>query len=772
MTPAPPVTDRAPERAPECAPRPDPAAVPLFTRAPAPVLRPASGARWASGALFNPGAALSDDGTLRLLARGVAAGHRRVDVLHADEHEPRFGFEGYVSALGLATRQTDGTFALAPEPLLAPSGEEDRYGCEDARITRLGDRWWITYTALAEPAATATHGVGIALASTTDWQTVTRHGRIGPAVRDKDAALFPGLVGGRIAMFHRIAPDVQIVFFEDEEQLLAPGARFWDHELAHLDDSVVLRPERPWEAKKVGMGPPPIWTPEGWLVVYHAADAAHVYRAGLALLDLDDPRRVVARTRRPVLAPELEWERHGDVPDVVFPEGATVEAGADGQPALNLYYGAADCAIGHAHAPLADVLDLLREEAKNPALVPPVTFDYAGHRDRRRTLGVSAVAVERLWGGRPVLEPVPEHPWESGVVLNPAAVLVEPGPALDRMAAAWGLAEAHVDRLRNAGGACVMLYRAQGTAYRRDTPAGQHSASSLGLAVFTPDLQLVHRAAAPTIAPEAPFHDLGVEDARCTLVGDTYYLHYTGYTSDAGGGAALAHGAAGRVQLCLATTRDFASWTLHGPVPGDVNRHGDKNGALFPEPAARPGEAPRWWLWHRPMEGPRPMAMHLASAASPDGPWTSHGCALASYRFRDHALSWVGAAGPPVALPGSGGTGRFLALYHQGHLSFEGRRLYNLSAALVEPAAAEPVVARAEPILVPEGDAEQRGDPALGVDNVVFSCSNYVVGEHLVIPYAGADTRIFGARLVLADLVAHLHAVRDAAAEGAGAPLA
>jgi predicted GH43/DUF377 family glycosyl hydrolase len=324
---------------------------------------------------------------------------------------------------------------------------------------------------------------------------------------------------------------------------------------------------------------------------------------------------------------------------------------------------------------------------------------------------------------------------------------------------AWALADAQRDRLRNAGGACVMLYRAQGTGYFRETPAGPHYSSSLGLAVFTPDLRLVYRKADPAIAPDAPFHDLGVEDARCTRVGDTYYLHYTGYTSRPGPGTGgLSHGAAGRVQLCLATTRDFVEWTLHGPVPGDVNRHGDKNGALFPEPAGG-----RWWLWHRPMQGTHPMAMHLASADSPDGPWCSHGRALASYRFQDQALSWVGAAGPPVAL----GDGRFLALYHQGHLSFEGRRLYNLSAMLVEPAAPEPVVARAEPILLPEGDAEQRGDPALGVDNVVFSCANYVVGDHLVVPYAGADSRIFGARLVLADLVAHLDGVTAEAPEAA-----
>ena len=720
-------------------------ATPLFTRAQAPVLEPSADVPWASGAVFNPGAALDADGTLRLLVRGVPAGHRRVEIDHEDAYEASFGYDNYVSTLGLATRQPDGSFQLAHEPLLAPSGDVDRYGCEDARVTRLGDRWWVTYTALAEPAATANRGVGIALASTTDWRTVERYGRIGPDVRDKDAALFPEHVGGRIAMFHRIAPDIQVVFFEDEEQMMAPGSGFWDRAFSRLDDSVVLRPERPWEEKKVGMGPPPIWTPEGWLVVYHAADAHHVYRAGLALLDLDD-LRVIARTSRPVLVPERPFEREGDVPNVVFPQGAAVEDGD-----LHLYYGAADSTVGHAWAPLADVLGLLAEEGRVAPVVPTVTFDFAGHRDRRRTLGASPVAVERLHGGRPVLEPVSEHPWESAVVLNPAAVLVEPGPNLDRMVEAWGLDEGQRQRLGD--GACVMLYRAQGTAYPRDTPAGRHAASSLGLAVFTPDLHPVHRAAEPVIAPDEPFHDLGVEDARCTRVGDTYYLNYTGYTSSTGEGE-LEPGAAGRVQLCLATTKDFVDWTLRGPIPGDVNIHGDKNGALFPEPADD-----QWWLWHRPMAGKHPMSMHLASAPSPDGPWTSHGRTLASYRFHGHARSWLGAAGPPVAL----GDGRFLALYHQGHFSFEGRRLYNLSAMLIEPAAEAPVVARVEPILLPEGDAERVGDPELGVDNVVFSCANYVVGPHLVVPYAGADSRIFGARLVLEDLVSHLEQVAAAA---------
>lgn len=706
----------------------------LFTRRPAPILAPSPDVAWASGAVFNPGAVLDASGTLRLLARGVPAGYTKVAVDSPDPTEADFLYDNYVSRLGLATRQSDGTFRLDAEPLLAPSSDVDRFGVEDARITRLGDRYYITYTVLSEPAHCANEGVGIGLASTTDWETVDLHGRIGPAVRDKDAALFPALIGGRVAMFHRIVPDMQIAFFEDEEQLRAPGAAFWDRHLARIDEHVVMRPEARWEEKKIGIGPPPIETPEGWLVVYHGADRDHVYRAGLALLDLDDPRRVIARTARPVLEPTYDYEIEGDVPNVVFPQGAVVE---DGQ--LRLYYGAADTAIGEASAPLSDVLSHLDEEKKRWR-VPQVHMDFRGHVEQPRDLDAGAVPVERLHGGHPVLEPVSAHDWESRVVLNPAAVLVDDSDELEALMGTWALPEAARAALREAGGACVMVYRAQGTAYPRDTPHGGHIASALGLAVFTPDLRLVRRWAEPVIAPEAPFHDLGVEDPRCTKVGDTYYLHYTGYTSADRADPAFA----GRVQLCLATTRDFLAWDLHGPLGGDVNAHDDKNGALFPEPVEG-----RWLFWHRPMYGPHPMSMHLAEADTPEGPWRSRGSALASYRFSAHAASWVGAAGPPIAL----GYGQFLALYHQGHLSFDGRRLYNLSAALVDPAEADPVLARIEPILLPEGDAERVGDPELGVDDVVFSCAGYVVGDRLVVPYAGADSRIFGAALPVDALV-------------------
>ena len=117
------------------------------------------------------------------------------------------------------------------------------------------------------------------------------------------------------------------------------------------------------------------------------------------------------------------------------------------------------------------MLALLHEEGQRPTVVPPVTFDFRGDRDRRQTLGASPVPVERMHGGQPILEADPAHAWESGVVLNPAAVLVDDIDELEALMETWALDEADRDVLRDARGACVMLYRAQGTAYERTAGA-------------------------------------------------------------------------------------------------------------------------------------------------------------------------------------------------------------------------------------------------------------------------------------------------------------
>ncbi len=383
---------------------------PLFAKSPTPVLSPLPDVPWASGALFNPGA-WAEGGQVHLLFRSVPAGYERVEHGPDDPYEGDFGFEDYVSYIGYAT-STDGLhFTCRPEPILSPDQPFDRFGVEDPRITKLDGRFYITYTALSAPAFGDEDGVRIALASTGDFATVEKHGVIGPPMRDKDAVLFPRRIRGRIAMLHRVAPDVQLVWFDSLDELYDPPAALWQDHLRTLDEHVILRPARTWEAKKIGAGPPPIETDEGWLLVYHGVDHDHVYRSGLALLDLDDPRRVIARTAQPVLEPTFDFELKGDVDNVVFPSGAVVMDGS-----LHLYYGAADRVIGHAEAPMSDVLDLLREPEQRDGLLHRVYLTSLAHDWTPGSDGVTGgrsidapppLQPERLHGGRPVLEPDP-----------------------------------------------------------------------------------------------------------------------------------------------------------------------------------------------------------------------------------------------------------------------------------------------------------------------------------------------------------------------------
>jgi predicted GH43/DUF377 family glycosyl hydrolase len=346
------------------------------------------------------------------------------------------------------------------------------------------------------------------------------------------------------------------------------------------------------------------------------------------------------------------------------------------------------------------------------------------------------VRADRLFGGAPILQPNPANSWESRVVLNPAACLVEAGPHLDALLAAWQLPEPSERKLREAGGACVLVYRAQGEV----EPEKDAAPSYLGLAVFTPLLELVHRWDQPTLRPQEAFHNLGLEDARCTRIGERYFLHYTSYAE-----LSPEDDVPNRiVRICLAKTQDFLQWELLGPVHGDVNIVDNKNAALLPEPVEG-----RWILLHRPMSGPDAMTIHWATASVPEGPWEDQGMLMPGYDYAEFARSWIGAGGPPIAL----GDGRFLAIYHQGHYASDGTREYDLAAALLDFRREDPVVARIEPLMRPTGAAEQVGDAELGVDNVLFVCGGYRWGEHLVLPYAAADSRIFGATLPFEDLV-------------------
>ena len=250
-------------------------------------------------------------------------------------------------------RSDDGRtgWRVDPEPTLMPDPDhhpEEVWGIEDPRITWLPEReeWAVAYTAFSR------RGPLVSLATTHDFR---QFHRLGPAMppEDKDAALFPRRIDGRWALIHRPTP-------------LAGPAHIWlafSPDLRHWGDHTLLLPAREgawWDAGKIGLGPPPLETPEGWLMLYHgvrSTASGSLYRAGLVLLDLEDPRRVLHRTDEWVFGPSESYEQTGDVGGVVFPCGWIHDPTTD---ELRIYYGAADSAIALATATLSDLVAYVR----------------------------------------------------------------------------------------------------------------------------------------------------------------------------------------------------------------------------------------------------------------------------------------------------------------------------------------------------------------------------------------------------------------------------
>lgn len=303
----------------------------IFTRHPLNPIITADQLPYRANSVFNPGVGLVNGETLLLI---------RVEDLRGISHL-------------LAARSSDGVtnWRFDPTPLIAPEPDthpEEIWGCEDPRLTWLPelDQWAIAYTAYSR------RGPLVSLALTHDFSEIRKMGPVMPP-EDKDAALFPRRIDGRWAMIHRPSP---LRGFAHMWVSYSPDLRHWgDHELL-----LEARDGAWWDAGKIGLGPPPLETADGWLVCYHGVHgtaSGPIYRVGLALLDIDDPRKVLRRTDEWVLGPTAPYERSGDVNKVVFPTGWVVDPATG---VLSLYYGAGDSAIALATADLDAVLALMR----------------------------------------------------------------------------------------------------------------------------------------------------------------------------------------------------------------------------------------------------------------------------------------------------------------------------------------------------------------------------------------------------------------------------
>ncbi len=302
----------------------------LFTRHPDNPILSVKDWPYPANSVFNAAAA-EVDGKILLLARVEDfRGISHLTVARSDN--------------GIDKWEIDAHPTIKPEPEHYP---EELWGIEDPRITWLEElgQWAVTYTAFSEG------GPLVSLATTKDFKTFQRLGPVMPP-EDKDAALFPVRFDGRWAMLHR--PVAKVVTIEAHIWLsFSPNLKHWGEHM----ELIHARRGAWWDANKIGLSAPPMQTPEGWLVLYHGVRttaSGSIYRLGLVLLDLEDPRKVIRRSDEWIFGPKASYEREGDVDDVVFPCGWINKDGN-----IMMFYGAADSRICLATASLKDLVDFV-----------------------------------------------------------------------------------------------------------------------------------------------------------------------------------------------------------------------------------------------------------------------------------------------------------------------------------------------------------------------------------------------------------------------------
>ena len=328
-----------------------------------PVLEPRPNC-WDAASTFNPGAILVGE-EVHMLYRAVT------------------DLTPYVSRLGLAVSGDGIHFERAADgPVFEPQANFEVGGVEDARITRDGEDFLVTYAAVSVVPGPAYEKVDFfrraredpfterpgmppmgpsltGLLRSKDLRSFTFEGLITPGgIDDRDGVLFPEKVAGRYVLLHRPTNWVGETYGTDRPSIwlaYSDDLVNWDHGTGGENLLMAPRENVAWEAGKIGAGPPPVKTDAGWLMIYHGVDERYVYRVGAALLDLDDPGKVLARTDEFLLEPELPWERVGVIPNVVFPTAAVLRGRE-----LLVYYGAADRVVGLATADVDRLVESLR----------------------------------------------------------------------------------------------------------------------------------------------------------------------------------------------------------------------------------------------------------------------------------------------------------------------------------------------------------------------------------------------------------------------------
>ncbi len=306
-----------------------------------PIITPIPEHEWEARSTFNP-TAIYLDNKVHILYRAMSMDN--------------------ISTIGYAVSKDGTTISRRLDhPIYIPRIDEEKKkvenghsGCEDARITKIGDRLYICYTAYngIGPTRIAMSSIKINDFLAENWEWDKPKLISPPGIDDKNSCIIPEMKDGKYAIFHRIYPCIWIDFVDDLEfkkQKWIKGSAWFK-----------IRSNN-WDGRKIGIGPAPIKTDAGWLLLYHGiSDIDRYYRVGAMLLDSKNPTKVIARSKDPLLEPRLKFELEGDVDNVVYPCGAVVIDGT-----LFVYYGGADIATGVAAVKLDKLIHhLIDEDAK------------------------------------------------------------------------------------------------------------------------------------------------------------------------------------------------------------------------------------------------------------------------------------------------------------------------------------------------------------------------------------------------------------------------
>ena len=377
-----------------------------------------------------------------------------------------------ISVVGHAVSK-DGINYENRKALIAPTEDFERYGCEDPRITKINDTYYIFYTGISKFPFEAS-GIRVVVALSKDLKTIDEKHLVTP-FNAKAMALFPELIDGK--MMALLTPntdlppsEIALATFEKEEEMWSED--YWNEWYEHLNTHII--PLRREVDDQVELGAPPIKTKDGWLVIYshitHYTDEhRRTFGIQAVLLDLNNPHKIISRTKLSFFTPETYYEIVGMIPRVTFPSGVLLE-----DDNLEIYYGAADTHCCKARVSLSNLLKSMSPDT-------PELFNRAKEN--------------------PILKPREGKEWEDLGVFNPAAI--------------------------DLNGTVYILYRA----------ATKSNVSTFGLATSTNGINIDWRSDEPVysarVKEEGVGHTAyaGCEDPRLVQIDDRLYVTYTGYDS-------------------------------------------------------------------------------------------------------------------------------------------------------------------------------------------------------------------------------------------------